>query len=105
MHLLQAYSLKCLEVEFYELPLYGVLRSSGTLGLAQEVPRIVGVSPVLHYLALRYAEHVDGPHLHTLTGRSDPLKLSPVGPAHGDAGRRPIPFSPYGTRRLGPVAK
>src|SRR5215208_71636 len=75
-----------------ELPLYGVLRSSGTLGLAQEVPWIVGVPPVLHYLAVGHAEHVHGLDLHPLACGSDPLELSAVGAAHGDAGRHPVPF-------------
>src|SRR5215213_2420626 len=44
------YSPKCVEEKFSEvgLLLNGVLGSSGTGGLAQQVGRIVGVSPVLH---------------------------------------------------------
>src|SRR5829696_2850995 len=75
-----------------ELRPNGVLRSSGTLGLAQEVARIVGVSPVLHDLAAGDAKHVDGLDLHPLARGSDPLELPAVGAAHGYAGRHPIPF-------------
>src|SRR5215204_222128 len=69
------YSPECVEGEFCELRLYGLLRSSGTLGLAQEGGRIISVAPVLDDLTVRYAEHVDGPHLHPLAGRSDPLEI------------------------------
>src|SRR5215217_1674226 len=75
-----------------ELRLNGVLGGSGALGLAQEAGGIVSVPPVLDDLAIRDAEHVDGPNLHPLASRSDPLKLSPVGPAHDNTGRHPVPF-------------
>jgi hypothetical protein len=69
-----------------------VLGSSETLGLAQEAARIVSVSPMLHDLAVRYAEHVDGLDLHLLACGSNALELSPVGAAHDDSGSHPIPF-------------
>src|SRR5215212_4202926 len=75
-----------------ELRHNGVLGSSGTLGLAQEVGQVVGVSPVLHDLAVRYTEHVDGLDLHPLAGGSDPLEFSPVGGTHDDTRRYAIPF-------------
>src|SRR5215217_1987578 len=89
---LRPYAAKCVEGVFSELRTNGVLRSSATLGLAQEVSRIVGVSPVLHDLPFRYAEHVDGLDLHPLACGSDPLELSPVGATHDDTSRHPIPF-------------
>src|SRR5215203_4546706 len=101
---LRPYAAKCVEGVFSELRTNGVLRSSATLGLAQEVGRIVGVSPVLHDLALRYAEHVDGLDLHPLAGGSDPLELSPMRAAHHDAGRHPVPFGHqvlYGDAEVG----
>src|SRR5215213_1682538 len=68
------------------------LGGSGTPAHAQEVGGVVGVAPVLHYLAVRYAEHVHRSHLHPLAGGSYPLKLSSVGAVHDDTGRHPVPF-------------
>jgi hypothetical protein len=47
---------------------------------------------VLHDLAVRYAEHVDGPHLHPLASGSEALELPLMRAAHHDAGSHPIPF-------------
>src|SRR5215208_1657608 len=91
----QAYSPKCVEGKFCELRPNGVLRSSSTLRLPQEAGWIVGVPPVLYYLAMGHAEHVDRPHLHPLAGGSDPLKLAAMRATHGDAGSYPVPFSHY----------
>ena len=70
----------------------GVLRNSGTLRLPQEAGWIVSVSLVCHNLAILDVEHVDGLNLYPLAGRSDALKLSLVGAAHGHSSRHPIPF-------------
>jgi len=48
------------------LPLNGVLRSSRTLGLAQEAGGIIGVPPVLYDLAAGDAEARYAPHPNAL---------------------------------------
>src|SRR5215204_7643576 len=87
-----SYSPECVEVEFCELRLYGVLGSSRVLRLAQVASRVVGVAPMLHNLAAGDAEHVDGPHLHPLTRGCYPLESSQVGAAHCDEGRHTVPI-------------
>ena len=53
------------------------LGDSGTPSRAQEVGEVVGVAPVLHYLAIRYAEHVHRAYLNPLASKSQALEDPP----------------------------